>query len=62
MDPTDQQGRLARAPQFYAYLTSDEVVGMPGERVRVRFTLPDKPLLTQWVDRLRRLVQGRIDV
>jgi len=62
LDPTDQQGRFARAPQFYAYLTADEVIGMPGERVRVRFTLPDKPLLSQWADRLRRLVQGRIDI
>lgn len=35
---------------------------LPGERVAVRFTLPSRPLLGQWVDRLRQMVQGRIDI
>lgn len=35
---------------------------LPGERVAIRFTLPSRPLLGQWVDRLRQLVQGRIDI
>ena len=34
----------------------------PGERVSLRFTLPSKPLLTQWVDRLQKLIQGRAKV
>ncbi|MFM9995026.1 MAG: hypothetical protein ACKVU4_04405 [Phycisphaerales bacterium] len=34
----------------------------PGERVAIRFSLPSKPLGAQWFDRLRRLIQGRVDV
>ena len=34
----------------------------PGERVALRFTLPARPLITQWVDRLQKLIQGRAKV
>lgn len=36
--------------------------GRPGERVTIRFTLPSKPLAAQWVDRLRKLIQGRAKI
>ncbi|MFO0856575.1 MAG: HlyD family efflux transporter periplasmic adaptor subunit [Phycisphaerales bacterium] len=34
-------------------------IGLPGERVSLRFTLPKKPLLTQWLGRLEKTLQGR---
>ena len=34
--------------------------GAPGERVRLRFTLPPKPLLVQWADRLHKMIQGKV--
>lgn len=34
--------------------------GTPGERVAVRFDLPKRPLLAQWIDRARRVLQGRL--
>ncbi|MEO1009203.1 MAG: site-2 protease family protein [Planctomycetota bacterium] len=49
MDATFEPGQSRSAP-------------MPGERVVVLFTLPSRPLASQWIDRLRRLVQGRIDL
>jgi hypothetical protein len=45
--------------------TNDDAIawlGAPGERVHLRFTLPRKPLLSQWLLRLHRLVQGRVDI
>ena len=38
------------------------VVGLPGERVMLRFTLPSRPLLSQWLDRLEKALQGRAKV
>lgn len=35
---------------------------LPGERVSLRFSLPPRPLLGQWVDRLQKLVQGRVNL
>ncbi|MEL7474412.1 MAG: efflux RND transporter periplasmic adaptor subunit, partial [Planctomycetota bacterium] len=35
-------------------------LGRPGEGVRLRFTLPRKPLLHQWADRLHKMVQGKV--
>ena len=34
--------------------------GLPGERVSLRFTLPARPVLVQFVDRMHKLVQGRV--
>jgi hypothetical protein len=32
----------------------------PGERVRLRVSLPWRPLLWQWVERVERMIQGRV--
>ncbi len=69
-DPEDRGGRFTKVPQFYLYVaaysapdgTSGAWTGLPGEGVSLRMTLPDRPLLSQWVDRLRRLIQGRVDI
>jgi putative peptide zinc metalloprotease protein len=74
-DPNDPRGLAVRNPQFTLYLDKIEIpdaqpiegilatwVPRPGERVVIRFTLPSKPLLSQWLDRLRRTVQGRVDI
>ena len=69
---TDQKsGLMAKNPQFKMYLrlsdTASDVsehrwLGMPGERVSLRFTLPAKPLLQQWIDRLHKMVQGKVNI
>ncbi|MEO1278701.1 MAG: HlyD family efflux transporter periplasmic adaptor subunit, partial [Planctomycetota bacterium] len=62
------QGAQATTPRFIVEMDADfaasgsGAVPLPGERVAVRFTLPPRPLISQWVDRLRQLVQGRIDI
>lgn len=43
-----------------AGLTPERWLGRPGEGVRLRFTLPSKPLLHQWADRLHKMIQGRV--
>ena len=48
------------APSFPTHDT--RWLGMPGERVALRFTLPSKPLLSQWIDRLHKMVQGRVKI
>ncbi len=69
IDTSEQSGLLAKDPQFVMHvspLASEDGgtpwPGLPGERVRLRFTLPDRPYLSQWVDRLRKLVQGKVDI
>ncbi|MFO0830875.1 MAG: PqqD family peptide modification chaperone [Phycisphaerales bacterium] len=42
--------------------TAAPALGMPGERVFLRFSLPSRPLLAQWIDRVRQAVQGRAKV
>lgn len=62
--------RMASRPLFEALFVSKTpdnhdtpaVVGVPGERVYVRFSLPPRPLLAQWIDRVRQTVQGRAKV
>ncbi len=68
-DAKDTSGLLASHPQFVMYLEprpeeGDGVTwtGLPGERVKLRFTLPSKPYLVQWLDRLHKMVQGKVDV
>lgn len=64
-DPQDQGGKATKQPVFEAWLMPDvdaADVGRPGERVTIRFTLPSKPLAAQWVDRLRKLIQGRVQI
>jgi hypothetical protein len=41
---------------------SADGLGAPGERVKLRISLPWRPLLGQWIDRLRQLLQGRTDI
>ena len=64
-----RSGLQAKQAQFVMYLapqldTSDDGTtywtGAPGERVRLRFTLPPKPLLVQWADRLHKMIQGKV--
>ncbi len=62
----DQTGTLAKSKQFLVEVTPQaEGVswrGLPGERARLRFELPAKPLLVQWADRLAKLIQGRVQL
>ncbi|MDX2147366.1 MAG: PqqD family peptide modification chaperone [Planctomycetota bacterium] len=68
-DQQDQSGRQAMRGQWELRIdplipTSDRAAwaGLPGERVHLRFTLPSKPLLTQWLDGLRKATQGKVDL
>lgn len=68
-DPQDKSGLSAKTNNFIVYADQFTTLsdgspwrGSPGERVTVRFTLPSKPLLEQWLGRLQRLVQGRADI
>lgn len=62
----DREGLVAKKAQFLVYVEPEGIdaraLGAPGERVALRFHLPWRPLLGQWVDRLHKLVQGRVDV
>lgn len=63
IDQTEKSGLVSRRPHFVVELQLPDdpnaTFGVPGERVRVRFALKPKPLIAQWADRLRRMVQGR---
>jgi putative peptide zinc metalloprotease protein len=68
VDPQDKSGRVAKRPVFTVRMDAlpetiekplDALV-TPGERVRVRFKLPNRPLLAQWIDRLEKEIQGRV--
>lgn len=69
---TEQQTDQRSAPQakqhlWWVYIDAkdaSQLVGgsAPGERVRLRFTLPSKPWLTQWIDRLQKAIQGRVTI
>ncbi len=63
-DLSDAAGTTAKRPVFNAEFRflSGAVEAHPGERVALRFTLPSKPLLAQWVDRLNKLIIGRVRV
>lgn len=65
----DRTGLFAKRPQFTAYIDTVPAAaggrawaGAPGERVVLRFELPSKPLLVQWIDRLQKMIQGRADI
>lgn len=68
--PEDRSGRLTTAPIFTGYFHAvgedgadlASPVGVPGERVVLRFTLEDRPLASQWWLRLRQALQGRAKV
>jgi putative peptide zinc metalloprotease protein len=63
-DPQDQHGRLARRATFNVYIDpiSDMPVGKPGEHVWIRFTLPSKSLAAQVIDRVQKMLQGRVNL
>ena len=62
----DKKGTVATIPRFKVYIepkaAPDIPRGQPGERVALRFTLPSKPYLAQWIDRLQKMLQGRVNV
>lgn len=67
LEQGDDSGLMARRPSFIMEVEPEvgdgEVwLGAPGERVRLRFRLPSKPLLHQWSDRLQKLMQGRTNL
>jgi hypothetical protein len=65
-DPKDRSGRQTKRPVFRVNIAgmadATELIGSPGERVRIRFTLPSKPLMFQWIDRLQKIIQGRVNI
>lgn len=68
-DPHDRSGTVGKNPVFTVYVTpaisAEEAatwLAAPGERVKLRFTLDRKPLLVQWLDRLNKAIQGRVNV
>ncbi len=63
-DPQDQYGRMSRRGTFTVYVEpkADGPLGLPGERVWLRFTLPSKPIAAQVVDRLQKMLQGRVNL
>jgi putative peptide zinc metalloprotease protein len=63
----DRTGLVAKTPQFIVRVAGlddggAEWLGNPGERVKLRFALPSRPLLGQWLDRVERLLQGRVQL
>lgn len=63
----DESGRVTKRPQFNVRIfaaDADELArcASPGERVKVRFKLEPKPLLAQWLERLQREIQGRVQL
>ncbi|MBN4082693.1 hypothetical protein JYS44_00495 [Phycisphaeraceae bacterium AH-315-B13] len=64
-DRQDQTGLHTETAQFIVYIEpekNDEWSGVPGERVHLRFRLGAKPLAVQWIDRLHKLIQGRVQL
>src|SRR5262249_14497652 len=65
VDTQDKSGMVTKRPQFYARIEGMAPeggaggLGVPGERGLVRFDLPAKPLLSQWIDRMWKLLQER---
>jgi putative peptide zinc metalloprotease protein len=65
VDTKDESGRVTKRPQFNVRIFAGDpgrmaALTLPGERVKVRFKLPPRPLLAQWFDRLEREIQGRV--
>ncbi len=63
----DESGRVAKRSWFPVRIDADLPLDLvaaayPGERVKVRFNLPAKPLMTQWLDRLQKEIQGRVQL
>jgi hypothetical protein len=60
-NPEDKTGLVTKSAQFFVYVDA-EGLGAPGERVKLRFTYPSRPLISQWWGRFLRLIQGRVDI
>jgi putative peptide zinc metalloprotease protein len=63
----DEAGLEPMRPHFTIYLEAAEgldgqPLGQPGERVWVRFALPNRPLLGQLIDRIQKTLQGRVNL
>ena len=67
-DPRDKTGRIARTAMFKGYFVPGAGPGplgpgvLPGTRVYLRFVLPARPLLAQWIDEMEKTLQGRAKV
>ena len=61
----DESGRTSKRPQFNVDIYATDparlaALASPGERVKVRFKLEPRPLLSQWLERLSKEIQGRV--
>ncbi len=56
--PTTATPGAREAPEL-AFAEGLGRLGVPGERVTLRFSLPWRPLMSQWMDALRKATQGR---
>jgi multidrug efflux pump subunit AcrA (membrane-fusion protein) len=63
------EDRIAKSSVFNAYFAASNAadaasdsLGLPGERVKLRLTLPSRPLLAQWIDRIEKTLQGKAKV
>lgn len=63
IDPADRRGSRMLRPHFALWLgLPEEAGGLPGQRVHIRFTLDrPRPLYRQWYDRVRRIVNMRLE-
>ncbi|MCA9297909.1 MAG: PqqD family peptide modification chaperone [Phycisphaerales bacterium] len=63
-DPRDESGMFARQPQFVMRIVPHLATSTPrpGERVALRFTLPSRPVMSQFLDRMHKLIQGRVKI
>ena len=68
--PDDPEGKRTLRPQFEVWLTLPKTdhldkptLAMPGQRVYVRFTLADRrPLIRQWMHKIRQVVRDRLSL
>ncbi|MBX3406528.1 MAG: PqqD family peptide modification chaperone [Phycisphaeraceae bacterium] len=63
----DESGRVTKRPWFPVRIEAENpadliAAAFPGERVKVRFDLPPRPLAAQWLDRLQKEMQGRVQL
>ncbi len=66
MDAQDSQGRRTLRPQFEMWLKLPEQTAtsraLLGQRVYIRFTLPKRPLLWQWITKAKQVIQDRLQL
>ena len=59
-DSSDARGLVAVGRRFPVRIWAEGLEGAPGERVVVRFRLPRRALLSQWSERVARIVQDKV--